>query len=89
MKRTVFAALIAAALPWSSAVRAEDPAIASLRAEFEQKLHALQADYEARLKALENRVQTAETQADTARATAQTAAATAEQTAPFRLLSFV
>ena len=81
MKRTVLAALTAAVLPWSSATRAEDPAIASLRAEFEQKLHALQADYEARLKTLENRVQTAETQADTARATAQTAAATAEQTA--------
>jgi hypothetical protein len=65
MKKTILAVAIAAALPWSAASRAATD-IDALRAEFDQKFKTLQADYEARLKDLENRVQTAEIKADTA-----------------------
>jgi hypothetical protein len=66
MKKTIVAVAIAAALPWSAAARA-DTDIDALRAEFEQKFKTLQADYEARLKALESRVQINEIEADNAR----------------------
>ncbi|MFZ2209411.1 MAG: hypothetical protein WAV22_12155 [Porticoccaceae bacterium] len=65
MKKTILAVAIAAALPWSAASRAVTD-IEALRAEFDQKFKALQGDYEARLKALESRVQTAEIKADNA-----------------------
>ncbi len=71
--RLLLAAGLAAAL--ASPVRAASPDdIAALRAEFDRKFQSLQADYEARLKALESRVQTAEIKADNAQ---QDAAASA------------
>ncbi|HEX2796009.1 MAG TPA: hypothetical protein VHN38_02910 [Immundisolibacter sp.] len=74
--RLLLAAGLAVVL--ASPARAASPdEIAALRAEFERKFQSLQADYEARLKALESRVQTAEIKADNAQ---QEAAASA--TAP-------
>ena len=73
----------------SLALAASDPLNAApqddvdaLRVEFEQKFKALQADYEARLKSLESRVQTAETQADQAPQDCLHGEATAGQGAP-------
>ncbi|HMY97865.1 MAG TPA: hypothetical protein PLW24_17155, partial [Burkholderiaceae bacterium] len=60
MKKTLLAALCALATP---ALAAPQPELDALRAEFDHKFQALQADYEARLKALEGRVQAAEAQA--------------------------
>ncbi|MGD9983979.1 MAG: hypothetical protein AB7S51_07450 [Porticoccaceae bacterium] len=65
MKRTILAVVVAIAMPWSAASRAATD-VDAIRAEFDQKFKALQADYEARLKALESRVQTAEIKADNA-----------------------
>ena len=63
--RLLLAAGVAVVL--ASPARAASPdEIAALRAEFERKFQSLQADYEARLKALESRVQTAEIKADNA-----------------------
>lgn len=71
--RLLLAAGLAAAL--ASPARAASPdEIGALRAEFDRKFQSLQADYEARLKALEGRVQTAEIKADNAQ---QDAAASA------------
>ena len=80
MKKSVLAAALAAAMPWSFAAHA-DTELDTLRAEFDRKFQALQADYEQRLKALEGRVQAAEAQAGEARASASSAVATAEQSA--------
>lgn len=65
MKKTILAMAIAAVLPWSAPARAATD-IDALRAEFDQKFKALQADYAARLKDLESRIQTAEIKADNA-----------------------
>ena len=63
--RLLLAAGLAVAL--ASPARAASPnEIAALRAEFDRKFQSLQTDYEARLKALESRVQTAEIKADNA-----------------------
>ena len=63
--RLLLAAGLAVALA-SPAQAASPDEIAALRAEFDRKFQSLQADYEARLKALESRVQTAEIKADNA-----------------------
>lgn len=63
--RLLLAAGLAVVL--ASPARAASPdEIAALRAEFERKFQSLQTDYEARLKALESRLQTAEIKADNA-----------------------
>ena len=74
----IAAALCALTAPTLAAPQAE---LDALRAEFDQKFKDLQADYEARLKALESRVQAAEAQQDQARTTRQTAVTSAEQSA--------
>jgi hypothetical protein len=63
--RLLLAAGLAVVLA-SPAQAASPDEIAALRAEFDRKFQSLQADYEARLKALESRVQTAEIKADNA-----------------------
>jgi hypothetical protein len=74
--RLLLAAGLAVVL--ASPVRAASPdEIAALRAEFERKFQSLQADYEARLKALESRVETAEVKADAAQQEAAASAAPA------------
>ncbi|MGK2942997.1 MAG: hypothetical protein ACSLFJ_15180 [Immundisolibacter sp.] len=73
------AALCALAAP---AQAAQQDDLSALRAEFEQKLKTLQSDYEARLKALERRVQSAETTAQSAEATAQSVEQTASASPP-------
>lgn len=75
------AALGALAVP---ALAAPQSDLDALRAEFDQKFQALQADYEARLKALENRVQAAEAQAGQAETMAHTAVAATAQSAKAR-----
>lgn len=71
--RLLLAAGLAVALA-SPARAASLDEIGALRAEFEQKFQSLQADYEARLKALESRVQTAQITADNAQKDAATSA---------------
>ena len=73
------AALCALVAPTQAAPQDD---VAALRAEFEQKFKALQGDYEARLKALESRVQRAETKAQSAEATAQSVEQTASAAPP-------
>jgi hypothetical protein len=84
-KRTLIAVALAGALPGPAQADVSDADLTRLRAEFDQKLQALQADYEARLKAMEARLAqanaTAKSSADTAAAAQQTAQAAADQAA--------